>query len=226
MRVSMLALTAALALTLSAAAGACTGDAWIDSRVGEINDYGVRNQEPFVNEMVTYYGAPRPYVVELLGTRHWSPGDVYYACAFAHSIGRPCAEVADRYEHNRAGGWGYVMGSYNVGYSSPQFTAFRGGFVTTYGRWGHPITLDRNERVRWDRSAVAMGDGGHYPHGHTYGYWAHHGQNEQGSHGHGHGNDQGDNGDHGGKGHDKNHGDKDHDKNHGDKDHDKNHGGK
>lgn len=196
---SILVLAATATLCLSATASACTGDAWIDSRVGEINDYGRYHQEPFVDEMVTYYGAPRPFVVELLGQRHWSPGDVYYACAFAHSIGRPCSEVAERYEHNRAGGWGYVMGSYNVGYESPQFVSFRGGFVSTYGRWGHPIVIGRNEHVRWGRGAVIrIDEHGHVPHGHAYGYWEHHDHDGHGHdhHGHDHDHDHGHDGDH------------------------------
>lgn len=186
MRASILLLAATVTLCLSATAGACTGDVWVDSRVNEINDYGRYHQEPFVNEMVTYYSAPRPFVIELLGSRHWSPGDVYYACAFAHSIGRPCSEVAERYEQNRSGGWGYVMGSYNVGYASTQFASFRGSFVNTYGRWGHPIVIERNEHVRWTRGAtIRIDERGHQPRGHAYGYWEHHGH-DNGQHGHDH----------------------------------------
>jgi len=211
MRPSLLVLSTALAFTLASVASACTDDAWVSSRVGEINDYGVRNREPFVNEMVTNYGAPRPYVVELLGRPGWRAGDVYYACAFAHSIGRPCAEVAERYEHNRAGGWGMVVQSYNINIGSPQYVSFRRGFVTTYGRWGHPIVIDRNESVRWDSRAVGVqrdvGDmrsiHGHaygaYRNGHAYGLY-------KSNHGHAYG--------HGKHGHDHG-GDKDHDKDHG-----------
>ena len=173
MRPSLLVLTAALAFTLTSAASACTDDAWVSSRVGEINDYGVRYREPFVNEMVTNYGAPRPYVVELLGRPGWRPGDVYYACAFAHSIGRPCAEVADRYERNRAGGWGMVVQSYNINIGSPQYVAFRSGFVNTYGRWGHPIVIDRDERVRWDSRSVGVERDMRSIHGHAYGVYEH-----------------------------------------------------
>ncbi len=201
MRPSLLALAAALALTLTGAAGACADDGWVNSRIVEINDYGVRYQEPFVNEMVTYYGAPRPYVVELLGPRHWTPGDVYYACNFAHSIGRPCSEVAERYEHNRAGGWGMVVQSYNINLGSAQYVSFRRGFVASYGRWGHPIVIDRDVHVRWEsRNVRSVRDVrytngnayGHYQHGHAYGHGDH------GDHGRGHGR-------HGGEGRDRDH---------------------
>ena len=43
-----------------------TGDVWVDSRLGEINDYGQRYRDPFVGEMTGYYGAPRSLIVELL----------------------------------------------------------------------------------------------------------------------------------------------------------------
>lgn len=228
MRPSSLVLSAALALTLASAASACVDDAWVSSRVGEINDYGVRYREPFVNEMVTNYGAPRPYVVQLLGRPGWRPGDVYYACAFAHSIGRPCAEVAERYERNRAGGWGMVVQSYNINIGSPQYVSFRRGFVGTYGRWGHPIMVDRNERVRWDGRAVGVQRDvrnvsdmrslhghayGAYRNGHAYGlYKSNHGH----AYGHDkHGDERGGDKDHD-KGNDKGHG-KDRDKDHGQK---------
>jgi len=157
MRRSLLALTAAVAVGLAAPASAqtisfrvSTGDGCVDNRLVEVNDYGVRYREPFVNEIVTSYGAPRPYVNELLVTRHWSPGDVYYACAMAHSIGRPCAEVADRYDHDRGHGWGAVAQSYGIKPGSPQFFALKRGVVGSYGRWGHPIAIDREEHVRWE----------------------------------------------------------------------------
>ena len=48
----------AVALSMGAAANAQTvgynirtGDVWVDSRLGEINDYGSRYRDPFVGEM-------------------------------------------------------------------------------------------------------------------------------------------------------------------------------
>ena len=43
-----------------------TGDVWVDTRLGEINDYGRRYRDPFVSEMTGYYGAPRSLVLDLL----------------------------------------------------------------------------------------------------------------------------------------------------------------
>jgi len=203
MRRSLLALTAFAALGLAATAGAqtisfrvSTGDGWVDNRLVEVNDYGVRYREPFVDEIVTSYGAPRPYVNELLVTRHWSPGDVYYACAMAHSIGRPCAEVADRYERDRGHGWGAVAMSYGIKPGSPQFFALKRGVVGSYGRWGHPIAIDREEHVRWEGRGEERHEHGHeFKHGHGHDEHGHH------DHDHGHGHD-----------HDKGHGKGDHDR--------------
>ena len=43
-----------------------SGDVWVDNYLGDVNRYGSRYREPFVNEMVRYYGAPRDLVVDLL----------------------------------------------------------------------------------------------------------------------------------------------------------------
>ena len=58
-----------------------TGDVWVDTRLGEINDYGRRYRDPFVSEMTGYYGAPRSLVLDLLDRRGWAPADVYFAWA-------------------------------------------------------------------------------------------------------------------------------------------------
>jgi hypothetical protein len=209
MRHSLFALTAAVALGLAANAGAQTigynvrtGDVWVDNRLGEINDYGYRNRDPFVDEMVNNYGAPRPLVVDLLGTRRWSPGDVYYACAMAHSVGRPCSDVVNNYERNRGRGWGVVAQSYGIRPGSPEFHAFKNGFVGTYGRWGRPLVVDRDEHVRWDNRPMHgddkvkyKGNKVKYKNGHGYGHGK--GNDMDGGHdqsddkGHGHGNGHG-----------------------------------
>ena len=47
-----------------------SGDAWVDTRLYEVNDYGMRYRDPFISEMTTYYGAPRSLVTDLFGRRH------------------------------------------------------------------------------------------------------------------------------------------------------------
>ncbi|MEO7477736.1 MAG: hypothetical protein ABIT64_00700 [Lysobacteraceae bacterium] len=210
MHSSLFALTAVVALGVAASVGAQTigynvrtGDVWVDNRLGEINDYGNRNRDPFINEMVTNYGAPRPFVTDLLGTRHWSPADVYYACSMAHSVGRPCSEVVDRYDHDRGHGWGAVARSYGIKPGSPEFFALKRGMVGTYGRWGHPIVMDRDEHVRWDSRPMHGDHKVKYKHGHGHGDGndmdGGHDQSDDKGHGHGHGkgHDQSDDKGHG-----------------------------
>ena len=73
-RHARLALVAALAIAMG---GACaqdaasgwnprSGDAWVDAQLADINRYGLRYREPFIDEMARYHGAPRALVGELL----------------------------------------------------------------------------------------------------------------------------------------------------------------
>ncbi|UHQ20152.1 hypothetical protein LVB87_03045 [Lysobacter sp. KIS68-7] len=199
----------ALALALAGAAGAAhaqtvgwnprTGDIWIDNTLGDMNRYGSRYRDPFVDELVRYHGAPRDLVVELLGPRRWTPGDVYMACSIASIIGRPCRYVVDAYDRDRGNGWGNIAKQMGIKPGSPEFHRLKQGFVPVYDRWSRPIVLDTElQRV--------------YPnHGkdkHKYKGYDHddHGRdNDQGEdhgNGHGHGNDKG-HGNGNGKGHGK-----------------------
>lgn len=119
-----------------------SGDVWVDTWLGDVNRYGARYPEPFIDEMVRYHNAPRALVVELLETRHWTPGDVYYACALASVLGRPCRYVVDEYEANRGQGWGVVAQRLGIKPGSPEFHRLKKGFVPMYDRWARPIDLD------------------------------------------------------------------------------------
>src|SRR5690606_31922649 len=74
-----------------------TGDVWIDQTLGDINDYGYRYRDSFVDELVRYYDAPRDYVTMLLADQRWAPGDVYYSCAIGDIVGRSCRYVAEEW---------------------------------------------------------------------------------------------------------------------------------
>lgn len=152
------------ALALALAVGVCgavqaqtigynihTGDVWVDNRLGEINDYGTRYREPFIDEMAGHYGAPRSLVEDLLGSRHWAPGDVYYACALARALGLPCIDVVREYERNPGQGWGAIAKRYGIKPGSPAFHALKRGAVGTYDRWGYPIVIDRPVHVDWSK---------------------------------------------------------------------------
>lgn len=121
-----------------------TGDAWVDGRLADINRYGRAYRDPFVDELVRYHGAPRDLVVELLTRRGWTPGDVYFACALAAQVGRPCRAVADEYERDRGEGWGVLAKRLGIEPGSPRFHALKRGFVPTYDRWARPLLIDRD----------------------------------------------------------------------------------
>lgn len=123
-----------------------SGDGWVDAWLGDINRYGARYREPFVDEMVRYYGAPRELVGDLLDRRRWTPGDVYYACAIAQVLGRPCRYVVDEWDREHLDGWGGVAQRLGVKPGSTEFHKLKRGFVPTYDRWGRPITIDNELR--------------------------------------------------------------------------------
>lgn len=164
----------ALAAALAAATGAVaaqdftvgwsprTGDVWIDTWAGDMNRYGSRYRDPFIDEMVRYHGAPRPLVVELLEQRRWAPGDVYLACSIASIIGRPCRYVVDEFDRDRGQGWGVIAKRMGIKPGSAEFHRLKRGFVPTYDRWGRPITLD----VELERAYPGRGKGGNKSSGH------------------------------------------------------------
>ncbi|MEZ0470547.1 hypothetical protein [Luteimonas salinilitoris] len=178
-RHATLAVALAIGLGLPAASNAQTvgynvrtGDVWVDNRLGEINDYGRRYRDPFVNEMTGYYGAPRPLVVELLDERRWAPGDVYYACAIAHALGMPCMDVVREYDRDPGQGWGAVAKRMGIKPGSPAFHALKRGTASTYDRWGYPVVVDRPVRVDWskhgpDKRARTAGRSDAHPAPHT-----------------------------------------------------------
>ncbi len=161
-----------------------TGDVWVDSRLGEINDYGSRYRDPFIDEMHGYYGAPRPLLVDLLERRRWAPADVYYACALAHAVRLPCIDIVREYDRHPGKGWGALAKRYGIKPGSPAFHALKRGTVATYDHWGYPVVIDRPVRVDWSKHGpkphkAARGNDDSYQRG-----------NDHGGHG-GKGHDQG-----------------------------------
>ena len=139
-----------------------SGDAWVDTWLDDVNRYGGRYPEAFIDEMVRYHNAPRALVVDLLETRRWVPGDVYYACALASVLGRPCRYVVDLYEADRSQGWGAIAQNLGVKPGSPEFHRLKQGFVPTYERWARPIELDdelRRDFPEHGRAAVKKSRG-------------------------------------------------------------------
>lgn len=119
-----------------------SGDVWVDTQLADINRYGSRYRDPFIDEMVRYHGAPRDLVTDLLVNQRWAPGDVYYACTIAQVIGRPCRYVADEWARDHGQGWGVVARRMGIKPGSAEFHRLKNGFVPTYDRWSRPIVLD------------------------------------------------------------------------------------
>ena len=163
----------ALAAALAAAAGTATaqdftfgwnprsGDVWMDTWLGDMNNYGYRYREPFIDEMVRYHGAPRDLVSDLLLNRRWAPGDVYMACSIASLIGRPCRYVVEQYERDHGQGWGVIAKRMGIKPGSAEFHRLKQGFVPTYDRWARPIRLD--PQLERDFPGHGKGKGGGKP---------------------------------------------------------------
>jgi hypothetical protein len=116
-----------------------TGDAWVDTVLADINAYGRRYPDAFADELARYRGAPRDYVATLLADPAWTPGDVYFACALAQSIGRACRYVAGEWQAHAGEGWGALARELGVKPGSAEFKALKDGFAGAYGRWGRPL---------------------------------------------------------------------------------------
>lgn len=142
-----------------------SGDIWVDTWLGDMNRYGGRYRDPFIDEMVRYHSAPRDLVDELLNRRRWAPGDVYFACALAKLVGRPCRYVVEIWERDHAQGWGAVAKRLGVKPGSAEFHRLKRGFVPSYDRWARPIEIDRD----LERDFPGRGKGHDKHHGSDHG---------------------------------------------------------
>lgn len=145
-----------------------SGDVWVDTQLADMNRYGSRYRDPFIDEMVRYHDVPRDLVTDLLVNRRWAPGDVYYACTIAQTIGRPCSYVVNEWERNNGQGWGVVAQRLGIKPGSAEFHRLKNGFVQTYGRWSRPIVLDADLRRAYPnhgkKSGAAHASQGKEPH--------------------------------------------------------------
>jgi len=142
MKITTVVLAAALGFALAGATSAQvisysprTGDVWIDTQLGYMNDYGRNNRDYFVDDIVNSYGAPRYLVNDLLTTRRWAPGDVYYACALAYQVRRPCGDVVRMYDQDRGQGWGVIAKRMGIKPGSAQFHALKGDVGKANGKY-------------------------------------------------------------------------------------------
>lgn len=121
---------------------ATTGDAWVDAQMADIDRYGRRHRNAFIDEMARYQGAPRGPVAELLDEGGWTPGELYFACALASVTGRSCRFIADQRGQPPAVAWVGLASGLNAGPGSEAFSRLKRGIVHSYQRWARPLSLD------------------------------------------------------------------------------------
>lgn len=111
-----------------------SGDVWVDARLGDINVFARGDLDGFVDDVVVSYGAPRVWVREQIVQRGWAPADVYFACAIARQLGKPCRAVAEFYAQHPGQGWGVVAKQLGIKPGSPAFHALKGDVGKAHGR--------------------------------------------------------------------------------------------
>ena len=139
-RTAVLAIALGVAFSVAASAQVVgynfrTGDLWVDTQLGYMNDYGRSHRDYFIDDVVSSFGAPRYLVTDLLTTQRWTPGDVYYACALAYQAHLPCSDVVRTYGKDRGQGWGVVAMRLGIKPGSAQFHALKGQVGKSNGKF-------------------------------------------------------------------------------------------
>lgn len=116
-----------------------TGDAWVDAQLADINAYGGRYRGAFIDELVRYRAAPRDLVTELVDERNWAPGDVYYACALAQVLGRPCRSLVEAWGQFHDEGWAAVAAKAGIATRPEAMARLKQAITGSYERWGRPL---------------------------------------------------------------------------------------
>jgi hypothetical protein len=177
MKLKFATLTLALGLAVAATSASAvtigyrpsTGDIWIDTHLTDINRYGRQDNNYFIDDVVSSFGAPRYFVRDLLVTRRWEPADIYYACALAHQLNRPCMDVVRDYGDDRGQGWGVIAQRMGIKPGSAEFHALKGKLNKNDGRY----------RTRFPGGRPAASDGkgpGHSGKGHPADHGPAHGK--------------------------------------------------
>lgn len=122
-----------------------TGDAWVDAALDDIDQYAARYPDAFADELVRYQGAPRALPDEALATGA-TPGDLYFACAMAQALGRPCRELLDARRQDASAGWADIARQVDARQARDALARVKRGIVASYDRWARPIELDASLR--------------------------------------------------------------------------------
>lgn len=120
-----------------------TGDAWIDTRVDDYNDYWRTDRERYLDIMNQRFGYDRQWFEDTLRRGDVSAGELYYACTLARQTGRDCDDVlSDRQEFSGRGqGWGAMAKRYGIKPGSAEFHRMK----SSMQRDGE--LLDRDDRT-------------------------------------------------------------------------------
>ncbi len=175
----------------------------IDNGLGYVGPYYGGDYDPFIDDVVTRYDVPRPYVRQLIYVDHVPLRDVLLISAYSRQVGWPMERVYGVYREDHGRGWGAIAHRLGIKPGSREFHEMKDRLsgdpilVRAYDHHGH-----REDRgfYRGDHHA----DYGDHGHGHDVGHDNGHGHDRGGpDNGQGHGNDKG-------HGHDKGHGDHGH----------------
>jgi len=111
-----------------------TGDSLVDNQLGDINRYARGNSDSFIEDVVASFGVPRSLVRDYYVDRRWAPGDIYFACALARQLGRPCVEILNVYERDHGQGWGVIAQRLGIKPGSPAFHSLKGRVGNGHGK--------------------------------------------------------------------------------------------
>jgi hypothetical protein len=112
-----------------------TGDAFVDAQLGEMNVLVRGDTAGFIDDVVVRFGAPRTLVHTYVVERRWAPADLYYGCAIAQFLRRPCVEVLRVYERDHRLGWGVVAQRLGIRPGSAAFHALKGNVGRGHARY-------------------------------------------------------------------------------------------
>ena len=112
-----------------------TGDAFLDAELGDTNVLVRGGTDGFVDDVVVRFAAPRPIVRTYVVERRWAPADVYYACAIAQHLRRPCVEMLRVYERDHRLGWGAVARRLGIRPGSRAFHALKGNVSNGHAKY-------------------------------------------------------------------------------------------
>src|SRR5690606_11346231 len=93
------------------------------------------------DEVARYQSVPRALVEEELSGGA-AAGDVYFACATAQALGRPCRELLIARGSDLAAGWKDVVAGVDAEQADQALARVKRGLVESHDRWARPIRLD------------------------------------------------------------------------------------